>query len=79
MDKKTAPHPLAGDPGHEGGSKPMHSLKGGMAQPYVQQATGGVNSQPTTQGTVNTTSMGDFSDSVAGGPGGVTGPYTPAA
>ncbi len=43
MDEKTAPHPLAGDPGHEGGMKPIHSLKGGMAQPYVQQPLMGLN------------------------------------
>lgn len=25
-----------GDPGHEGGSQPMKSLKGGMAAPHIQ-------------------------------------------
>lgn len=36
MDTNVTPVPFPGDPGHEGGSKPMHHLKGGCSGVYTQ-------------------------------------------
>lgn len=46
MDSNTRAVPgtdLSGDPGHEGGSQPMNSLKGGCAVAYTQQPLSGAN------------------------------------
>jgi hypothetical protein len=36
MDTNVAPSPFPGDPGHEGGSQPMRSLKGTCSGVYTQ-------------------------------------------
>jgi len=36
MDTSVTPWPFPGDPGHEGGSKPMQGLKGGCSGVYTQ-------------------------------------------
>jgi len=37
MDTSVTPSPFPGDPGHEGGSKPMQGLKGGCSGVHTQQ------------------------------------------
>lgn len=36
MDTNVTPSPFPGDPGHEGGSKPMHGLKGTCSGVHTQ-------------------------------------------
>lgn len=36
METSVTPWPFPGDPGHEGGSKPMNGLKGGMSGVHTQ-------------------------------------------
>lgn len=40
MDTSVTPWAFPGDPGHEGGSKPMHSLKGTCSGVHTQQPDG---------------------------------------
>lgn len=40
MDTSVTPWPFPGDPGHEGGSRPMHSLKGTCSGVNIQQPDG---------------------------------------
>lgn len=40
MDTSVTPVPFPGDPGHEGGSKPMHGLKGTCSGVYTQAVDG---------------------------------------
>lgn len=37
METNVTPSPFPGDPGHEGGSKPMQGLKGGCSGVHTQQ------------------------------------------
>lgn len=61
MDTSVTPWAFPGDPGHEGGNRPMHSLKGSCA---------GVNTQPVDQGFQNSGSAvgspSDTSGDIAG-------------
>lgn len=75
MDPKTRAVPgndLSGDPGHEAGNRPMHSLKGGCAAPNTQQPTMGTNTGAPHPGPNAT----DDESPSSGFLGGVSGPYT---
>ncbi len=61
MDTSVTPWPFPGDPGHEGGSKPMNHLKGScsgvhMQAPDLQEANTGsaVGSPSDTSGDITT-------------------------
>lgn len=70
---------LSGDPGHEGGSQPMTSLKGGCAAVNVQQPLSGPNTGAPAQDLANATDaqsptsghMGGSMQTYTGGGGGI--------
>lgn len=66
---------LSGDPGHEAGRRPMHVLKGGCAEPNIQQPTMGTNTGAPHPGPVAT----DAESPTSGFMGGSMQAYTGGA
>lgn len=58
MDTSVSTVAFPGDPGHEGGSKPMHGLKGSCAGVHCQAVDGPFTNSGSAVGSANDTTPG---------------------